>query len=102
MSQPEKLTNNQKKYLRGIAHGLNPMIMIGANGVTESLMAELESTLAHHEILKIKIASADRDERKEIIQHLVKESGALLVQTIGKICVIYRQNDETELPLPRN
>lgn len=102
MSQPEKLTNNQKKYLRGIAHGLNPMIMIGANGVTESLMAELESTLAHHEILKIKIASADRDERKEIIQHLVKETGALLVQTIGKICVIYRQNDETELPLPRN
>ena len=102
MSQPEKLTNNQKKYLRGIAHGLNPMIMIGANGVTESLMAELESTLAHHEILKIKIASTDRDERKEIIQHLVKETGALLVQTIGKICVIYRQNDETELPLPRN
>ena len=102
MSQPEKLTNNQKKYLRGIAHGLNPMIMIGANGETESLMAELESTLAHHEILKIKIASADRDERKEIVQHLVKESGALLVQTIGKICVIYRQNDETELPLPRN
>ncbi len=102
MSQPEKLTNNQKKYLRGIAHGLNPMIMIGANGVTESLMAELESTLAHHEILKIKIASADRDERKEIIEHIVTESGALLVQTIGKICVIYRQNDETELPLPRN
>jgi RNA-binding protein len=102
MSQPEKLTNNQKKYLRGIAHGLNPMIMIGANGVTESLMAELESTLAHHEILKIKIASADRDERKEIIQHLVDETGALLVQTIGKICVIYRQNDESELPLPRN
>ena len=102
MSQPEKLTNNQKKYLRGIAHGLNPMIMIGANGVSESLMAELESTLTHHEILKIKIASADRDERKEIIEHLLKESGALLVQTIGKICVIYRQNDETEQPLPRN
>ncbi|MGM0541006.1 MAG: ribosome assembly RNA-binding protein YhbY [Pseudomonadota bacterium] len=102
MSQPEKLTNNQKKYLRGIAHGLNPMIMIGAHGVTESLMAELESTLAHHEILKIKIASADRNERKEIIGHIVKESGALLVQTIGKVCVIYRQNDETELPLPRN
>jgi RNA-binding protein len=78
------------------------MIMIGAHGVTESLMAELESTLTHHEILKIKIASADRDERKEIIQHLLTESGALLVQTIGKICVIYRQNDETEQPLPRN
>lgn len=101
MSQPEKLTINQKKYLRGIAHGLNPMIIIGANGVTESLMAELESTLSHHEILKIKMASADREDRKTIVDYIVKETGALLVQTIGKICVIYRQNEDTELPLPK-
>lgn len=101
MSQPEKLTINQKKYLRGIAHGLNPMIIIGTNGVTESLMAELESTLAHHEILKIKMAAADRDDRKTIVEHIIKETGALLVQTVGKVLVIYRQNEETELPLPR-
>jgi len=101
MSQPEKLTINQKKYLRGIAHGLNPMITIGAKGVTESLMAELESTLEHHEILKIKMASADRDDRKAIVEYIIKETGALLVQTIGKICVIYRQNEDTELPLPK-
>jgi len=101
MSQPEKLTIHQKKYLRGIAHGLNPMIIIGANGVTESLMAELESTLSHHEILKIKMASADREDRKAIVEHIVSETGALLVQTIGKICVIYRQNEESELPLPK-
>ncbi|MBN2866918.1 MAG: ribosome assembly RNA-binding protein YhbY [Thiotrichales bacterium] len=101
MSQPEKLTINQKKYLRGIAHGLNPMIIIGANGVTESLMAELESTLSHHEILKIKMASAEREDRKAIVEHIVKETGALLVQTIGKVCVIYRQNEESELPLPK-
>ncbi|WP_029407882.1 ribosome assembly RNA-binding protein YhbY [Thiomicrorhabdus sp. Milos-T2] len=101
MSQPEKLTTNQKKYLRGIAHGLNPMIIIGANGVTESLMAELESTLEHHEILKIKMASADREDRKKIVDYILEQTGALLVQTIGKICVIYRQSEETELPLPR-
>lgn len=101
MSQPEKLTTNQKKYLRGIAHGLNPMIIIGANGVTESLMAELESTLEHHEILKIKMASADREDRKKIVDYILEQTGALLVQTIGKICVIYRQNDDTELPLPK-
>jgi len=101
MSQPEKLTTNQKKYLRGIAHGLNPMIIIGANGVTESLMAELENTLDHHEILKIKMASADRDDRKQIVDYILEQTGALLVQTIGKICVIYRQNDDTELPLPK-
>ena len=101
MSQPEKLTTNQKKYLRGIAHGLNPMIIIGANGVTESLMAELDSTLEHHEILKIKMASADRDDRKQIVDYILEQTGALLVQTIGKICVIYRQSEESELPLPK-
>ncbi len=101
MSQPEKLTINQKKYLRGIAHGLNPMITIGAKGVTESLMAELENTLSHHEILKIKMAAADRDDRKLIVEHIINETGALLVQTVGKICVIYRQNEDTELPLPK-
>ena len=101
MSQPEKLTTSQKKYLRGIAHNINPMIIIGANGVTESLMKELESTLEHHEILKIKMASADRDDRKQIVDYILEQTGALLVQSIGKICVIYRQSDETELPLPR-
>ncbi|MDG6774690.1 ribosome assembly RNA-binding protein YhbY [Thiomicrorhabdus sp. ZW0627] len=101
MSQPEKLSINQKKYLRGIAHGLNPMVIIGANGVTESVMAELESTLSHHEILKVKIAAGDRDDRKEIVDYILKETGALLVQSIGKICVIYRQNEETQLPLPK-
>jgi len=101
MSQPEKLSNNQKKYLRGIAHGLNPMIIIGTNGVTESLMEELESTLTHHEILKIKIALGDRDERQEITQHILDKTGALLVQSVGKTCIIYRQNEETELPLPK-
>ncbi len=102
MSQPEKLTNNQKKYLRGIAHGLNPMIMIGSNGITDNLMEELESTLEHHELLKIKIAFGDRDERQEIVQYILKQTNALLVQSIGKTCIIYRQNDETELPLPKN
>lgn len=101
MRQPEKLTMNQKKYLRGIAHGLNPIIIIGANGITESLMAELDSTLSHHELLKIKIASAEREDRKEMIDYVVKETGSLLVQSVGKTFVIYRQNEETNLPLPK-
>lgn len=101
MSQPTQLSNNQKKYLRGIAHGLNPMIIVGANGITESLMAELDGTLTQHELLKIKLANDDREERKEMVETILAETGALLVQTVGKMCVIYRQNEETELPLPR-
>lgn len=95
MSKPNKpltsLNNPQKKFLKGIAHHLNPMIMVGGNGLTESVMAELEITLAHHELLKIKISAGDREQRKQIIQQIIDHTDALLVQTIGKTCVIFKQ-----------
>ena len=100
MSQTTQLTQKQKKFLTGIAHGLNPMIIIGANGVTESLMAELERTLEHHELLKIKMASADREDRKTIVDYILDQTGAVLVQSIGKTCVIYRQSEDSEFSLP--
>lgn len=101
MSQPKKLTQKQKKFLTGIAHGLNPMILIGANGVTKSLMAELESTLEHHELLKIKMAGAEREDRKEMTHYILEQTGALLVQSIGKTCVIYRKSENSEFDLPK-
>ncbi len=101
MSQTQKLTQKQKKFLTGIAHGLNPMIMIGANGVTDSLMAELESTLEHHEILKIKMSSAEREDRKTIVNYILEQTGAALVQSIGKTCVIYRKSQDSDFDLPK-
>lgn len=96
------LSVNQTKFLRSIAHNIRPMLMIGGNGVTEGVMAELETTLEHHELLKIKIGFGEREDRKEIIDHILKETGALMVQTIGKTCVIFRQRAEnsefTDLP----
>lgn len=97
----EKLTKSQIKFLRGIGHNINPMLMIGQNGITESLMEELEKTLEHHEILKIKIAAGDREDRQEIIQHILQETGAALVQSIGKTCLIYRKSEESEFDLPK-
>lgn len=87
----QNLTTAQKKFLRGVAHNLNPMIMIGANGVNEGVLKELESTLQHHELLKIKLASSDRNERKTIIASLLNQTNATLVHSIGKTCVIFRQ-----------
>lgn len=96
------LTINQKKFLRGIAHNLNPMIIIGAQGVTESLMAELEKTLAHHEILKIKIAAGEREDRKQVIDFVCAETKAQLVQSVGKVFVIFRaKKKDSQIELPR-
>jgi len=101
MKNAKKLTNSQIKFLKGIAHGLKPVIIIGANGVTESLTDELESSLTHHELLKIKIASGEREDRKEMIKHLQEKTGAQLVQAIGKTFVLFKQNEDTNLPLPK-
>ena len=88
------LTIQQKKFLRGLAHHLNPVIQVGGKGITDSLLAELDSTLSHHELIKVKINEGDRHERKAAIDALVAASGAELVQTIGKICVLYRPNPD--------
>ncbi|QKI88864.1 ribosome assembly RNA-binding protein YhbY [Thiomicrorhabdus xiamenensis] len=106
MAQTQKnkitaLSPNQLKFLRSIAHNIKPMLIIGSNGLTDSLMAELDSTLSHHELLKIKISYGEREDRKSIVEHILQQTGALHVQTIGKTCVIFRPNEETELPLPR-
>jgi len=96
----KKLTPTQIKYLRGLAHGLNPIVTIGNNGVTESVLAELDRSLAHHELLKVKIAAGEREDRKAVIDYLIQNSGASLVQAIGKTVVLYRAAQPPELELP--
>lgn len=103
MKTSTQLTANQKKFLRGIAHGLNPVIIIGAQGVTDNLMAELERALTHHELLKIKIAAGEREDRKTVIDYILQHTKAELVQSVGKMFVIYRPHPKApELVLPKN
>jgi RNA-binding protein len=85
------LSPEQRREYRGIAHNLKPVIIVGDKGLTEGLQDELDRALNDHELIKIKIASQDREVRQEAIQSLCQASGAELVQTIGKIAVILRR-----------
>ena len=97
-----KLTNNQKKYLRSIAHDLKPVVMIGQHGLSEAVLAELRSTMAIHELLKIKVRAENREEKQQIIDKIVEFSQASIVQVIGGVLVIYRPFDEDPvIVLPR-
>lgn len=92
----------QKRYLRSLAHPLKPVLQVGAKGVTDGVLAELEATLEHHELLKVKIAAEDRDTRDAWITDLVERSGVVLVQRIGNTAVIYRRHPENpQIVLPR-
>lgn len=85
------LSPEQRREYRGIAHNLKPVIIIGDKGLTEGLLQELDRALDDHELIKIKIASPDREQRHEAVAALCETSGAQLVQTIGKIAVIMRR-----------
>jgi RNA-binding protein len=96
------LTNPQKRYLRGLAHDLKPVVLVGAKGVTPSVLAELDQALEQHELLKVRVAASDRDERDAWIEALAEGSGAAIAGRIGHVAILYRRRPEKPLViLPR-
>ena len=97
-----RLSSHQKRFLRGIAHSLDPVVMVGQKGVTPTLLKELDGALAHHELVKVKLADADREDRAETIEILRDASKSELVQTIGRVACFYRRNpQQPKIELPR-
>jgi len=88
------LNEKQKKHLRRLAHALEPVLLTGGAGLTPGLLAELDSTLDHHELLKVRVRAGDRDSRDAMIRALCDASGAELVQRIGHVAVLWRPNPE--------
>lgn len=96
------LTSAQTRFLRGMAHGLRAMLQVGGKGVTDSLIAELDLALEHHELVKVKVAAAEREDRDAMIARLAEATGSALVQRIGHTAVFYRPSrDHREIVLPR-
>jgi len=93
------LTPQNIRKLRGLAHHLKPVLMIGNQGITDNVLTELEISLNVHELIKVSIASPERDSRVEMTHELCKKSGADLVQKIGKISILYRPANPPRLIL---
>ena len=91
------LSKTQIKHLRKLAHGLNPVIMLGQNGFTEAVLNELNIALEHHELVKIKLSGGDRDQRNQQIDDICKQSHSEQVQSIGKTVTIYRRNKDNQV-----
>jgi RNA-binding protein len=101
MSEPStaSLSDRQRRWLKAQSHHLKPVVSVGQAGASEPLLAELEGALAHHELLKVKVAAGDRALRDAIIEHLLKATGATLVNRIGNVAVLYRANPRKRSPL---
>lgn len=95
------ITAIQIKFLHKTCHHLKPVVTIGGAGLTENVLTEIDLALNHHELIKLKINSGDRDERKKIIDHIITHTKAVLIQTIGHTASFYRQADEAIIQLPK-
>jgi RNA-binding protein len=95
------LTNKQKHFLKSQAHVLKPVVMIGSNGLTEGVVAEIENAINHHELIKVKIAAEERETKNLIAAAIIRETKAVQVQLIGSILTLYRPSEDKKITLPK-
>ncbi|MCA1246242.1 ribosome assembly RNA-binding protein YhbY [Massilia sp. MS-15] len=89
-----KLTPAERSALRAEAHGLNPVVMIGESGLTESVMKEIAASLDAHGLIKVRVFGDDREARVAMYEQICGELDAAPVQHIGKLLVLYRPKKE--------
>jgi putative YhbY family RNA-binding protein len=104
-----QLTPAQRKDHRAEAHHLNPVVMIGGDGLTAAVKKETDAALNAHGLIKVRVFSDDRAERESIFQTLADELNAAPIQHIGKLLVLWRPKpvkeraeDEDRKPGPRD
>lgn len=85
-----ELTPKQRQALKGQAHGLAPVVLLGSQGLTEAVVKEIDRALTAHELIKVRVPSDDREERDALFHGVAGQLNAACVQSIGKVLVLYR------------
>ena len=85
------LSNRQLRHLRGLTHHLKPVVMVGDKGLSENVMAEIETALNHHELIKVKLRG-DRETRSTWTDEIVRRFSAEPVHSIGQVACFFRRN----------
>jgi RNA-binding protein len=88
------LTSLERKALKAKAHKLEPVVQIGAKGLTAEVIAEIDRALKAHELIKVRAGSLDRDAREDAFGSICERTGAESVQQVGKVCVLFRKKPD--------
>jgi RNA-binding protein len=91
-----QITSKERRALRASAHKLEPVVIVGAGGLSEPVLAEIERSLAAHELIKVRAAEAGREEREAMMALVCEKTGCAPVQTIGKMLILYRPAPKEE------
>jgi RNA-binding protein len=89
-----QLNNQQIRNLKKQAHHLKPVVMVGQHGLSENVLTEIDIALDVHELIKVKLAGADKADRERISQQIVTRHNAVLVQIVGRVATFYRANPD--------
>jgi RNA-binding protein len=95
-----KLSKSQLKHLKAMSHKLKPVVIVGNAGLTDSVLDEIDSSIEHHELIKVRLNAADRDERQIMIEKIGKSAHAVLINSIGHVAVFYRPASKPIIKLP--
>lgn len=91
----KQLNTSQKKYLRGLAHHLQPVVFVGQKGVTEGFINSMNEALDQHELIKIKFVDfKEKQQKKMITEDIEKKASCELVGLIGHMAMFYRQHKD--------
>jgi RNA-binding protein len=88
------LSPARRRELRGRAHKLDPVVLVGSSGLSTRVLAEIDRSLKSHELIKVRVNS-ERAEREAILEEICRQTGAQPVQHIGKILVLFREKPES-------
>jgi RNA-binding protein len=88
------LSEKQRKYLRGLAHGRDPIVMVGQSGLSPAIVSELDTALGAHELVKVRARVGDREIRDAALEQLAAQTSSALIQRIGNVGVFYRAHQE--------
>lgn len=88
------LSNEDKKHLRRLGHNLNPVVTVAGNGLSESVLTEIDRALNDHELIKVKLAVGDKEAKQQVIAEIVEKLGAEAVQSIGHIVLLLRRSEK--------
>ena len=89
-STPISLTSQARSALKGAAHSLRPVVLIGDHGLTPAVLKEIDIALSAHELIKVRAGSAERTDRNQMLEQLCTELGCALVHHLGKTLIVYR------------
>ena len=92
-----QLTEKQRRHLKGLAHPLKPVILMGNSGLTPAVVAETDRALTDHELIKVRLPGLERAQRDAALTALANRTSSTMVTRIGHVAVLYRPHPE----LPR-